>query len=342
MGKGQTEMINNIVNRKTTFLLCIAAISGLLIGCDSKVAGGEYIPLVREEYEKEIYSSVQVETGTITPELNLRLKPDEYEIISYSINKDMLEVEEINVERGNRVNAGTVMVVFKNDGIKEAIEEYKNRREEDVMLIEHYTRLQSIDSSVSYQEEINSLNSDISVIDAYIKEEQAKLDDYQIVAERSGVVTRISDELYNGYATKKNNLINVVSGSSNYVATTSDDYKFEIDAEYEATSGVANYTLKLIEIEEVENGRRLTFEPVSDMSAVAETDEVNILIKKPEIKNAIYVDENAITTIEDKTYLFTLDDDGYRHAVEVKVDNIIDGYAILEQGIEAGEWVTIQ
>lgn len=330
-------------NRRIKYISIMSVlIGGMLTGCEKKISEEEYIPIVREEYEKKVYQSVQVETGSINPELSLKLKPDEYEVISYSIKKEMLEVEEINIEKGSRVNAGDVMVVFKNDGIREEITTYQNRNEENALLLTHYENLQVIDPDTDYSEDIKSIKTDITVTDAYIKEAEAKLADYQLVAEKTGVVTRVADELFSGYANMKTVLIQVASGSSNYVTVTSDDYSFELGAEYEAASGVARYTMKLIAIDDVGNGRQLTFEPISDMSGVSENSEINILIRKPTIENALYVDEKAVTWIEDEAYLYILDEQGYRHAVKVTVEDVIDGYAILTDGVEAGEWVTLQ
>lgn len=319
------------------YILCMLVCLG---GCANKEE--EQNAEVRiADYQKDTYQTTTVQKGTIQPKLTLTLKPDEYEVISYSITKEMLTVSELNVEKGGRVEAGAVMVSFQNDGIEETIAEYQQRKEEDALLIEHYTKLSKIDSQTDYSGEIEKLKNDQVIANLYIEEQKSLLANYQLVAEKSGIVTEISEALYQGYATSDGALIRVASGSSNYIAVTSDDFAFCEGDIYEAQFENAVYEMRVTDVAEEKNQNRITFEPVSDMTGISETDELTMEIEKPPIENVVYVEENAILTVEDRQYAFLLDENGFREAVPVQVQAVADGYAIIASGLAEGEQVTL-
>ena len=69
---------------------------------------------------------------------------------------------------------------------------------------------------------------------------------------------------------------------------------------------------------------------------------VSMKIHKPVISNVIYVDEKAINEkSEDNYYVFTINDDGFRTAVDVTIGETVDGYTIIKSGLKAGEQVTV-
>ena len=340
MRAGKNDWIYRKQRGKRLIILCMFAL--LLQGCNKSAVGDADTPRVTiAEYQKDIYETTIVQQKTIKPKLILTLTPDEYEIHSYSIQQDFLEVENCYVEEGKRVQAGEVMVTFKNDGLEKQIEEYEQRKTENQLLIEHYTKLQKIDKNLDYSKDIKRLKSDSAVVQAYIEEKKALLADYQLVADKSGVVTDVSEQLHQGYANGNSTLIKVASGSSNYITSTSDAYEFEVGKTFEAVCDMAKYELRVVSAVQ-ENGRQqITFEPVSDMTGIRETDELVLEIAKTPILDAICVEKEAIVTVQDTTYAFLLDEKGYRHAVPVTVQEVIDGYAIVSEGLEEGEQVTL-
>ncbi len=328
--------------KKLSVFFCIWIMSILLIGCDAEDVANSNAPQVTiTEYQKDIYQTTMVQCKTIEPKLILTLTPDEYEVNSYSIHQDLLKVAECHVEEGERVEAGEVMVTFENDGLEEEIKRYEQRKTENQLLIDHYTKLQKIDKSQNYKKDIKKLKADIGVVQAYIDEKKAMLSDYQLVADKAGIVTDVSEQLHQGYARKASTLIKVASGSSNYITATSDDYEFQVGDTYNATCNMASYEMKVINVVNENEKQQIIFEPVSDMTGITETDELILEIAKTPIPNAICVEQEAIVTVRDNTYVFLLDEQGYRHAVPVTVREVIDGYAILSNGIEQGEQVTL-
>ena len=280
--------------------------------------------------------------------MNLKLSPDEFETKNYKVSQDDYEVEKVNVSKGDRVKAGDIMVQFKADDIQATIKEYTEQKAENELLIEHYQKLMQIDGSEDYSDDIASLKEDIQIADTYIEEQNEKMKEYCLIAEKDGTVTYVNEWLGYGYASSTDNLVTVASGSSNYTATTDDDYEFKKGDVYQADYEVASYDMKVIDVSQYEDKatgkqmQKILFEPVDSMAGISEEDVLTMTIHKPVISNVVYVDEKAINEkSEDNYYVFTINDDGFRTAVDVTIGETVDGYTIIKSGLKAGEQVTV-
>lgn len=335
------------MKRKKTFR-SLTAILGLgllfgLFGCGEDSSGeNATVQVVIPEYEINTYSTTRIQRGSIQPLLKLKLTPDSYEVKTYVTQKEDLEVAALYIEKGQCVKAGDIMVKFKNDDIEKHIKEYEERKEEDGILIEHFKKLQKLEGKKKYKREIKELEADREIADSYIKEQKELLESYEIRAEREGVVTLIHEDLYKGFAAFGIPVIKVASGSSNYTTSTKDSFLFAVGDIYKATLNDVVYEMKVLEVQKEGDTQHIVFEPVSDMAGITESDILDMEIEKPSIDDTLYVEKEAILTVDEKQYVFVLDELGYREAVEVTVEDVIDGYAIISSGIEEGEQVTLQ
>lgn len=336
------------IKKGVACVLCASMVAALLGGCSSKNAESSKPSIHIESYTKVGYDTVTVQSGDISPILNLKLSPDEFETKNYKVSQDDYEVEKVNVSKGDRVKAGDIMVQFKADDIQDTIKEYTEQKAENELLIEHYKKLMQIDGSEDYSDDIASLKEDIQIADTYIKEQNEKMKEYCLIAEKDGTVTYVNEWLGYGYASSSDNLVTVASGSSNYTATTDDDYEFKKGDVYQADYEVASYDMKVIDVSQYEDKatgkqmQKILFEPVDSMAGISEEDVLTMTIHKPVISNVIYVDEKAINEkSEDNYYVFTINDDGFRTAVDVTIGETVDGYTIIKSGLKAGEQVTV-
>ena len=65
-------------------------------------------------------------------------------------------------------------------------------------------------------------------------------------------------------------------------------------------------------------------------------------IEKPVVKNVVYVNKKAVFVGSDeKSYVYVVDDQGYRSAVQVEVGATVDDKTIITTGLKAGEQVVI-
>ena len=108
---------------------------------------------------------------------------------------------------------------------------------------------------------------------------------------------------------------------------------------------MANYRdiqceMELYEIEESEHEKTLYFR-AKDLGQVVLANYIDLNIQKTAIKDAMYVEKEALLQIEENYYLFTLSEEGFKQAHEVEIGNRIDEYVVIKSGINAGDRVVI-
>lgn len=322
-------------------VLCV----GLLSGCAGKTQTDDLVITI-PEYEKITYTTEPVVHGDIAPVLDLRLKSEQFERKEYYPDHDEMEVDQVFVHVGDVVQNGDTLVTFSSEDITEERRQYENRVEEDALLIDHYTKLDAINQTDEHQESIEQLKKDQEIAGLYIKDLDARLEAYTIKAEGSGIVSSLSDMLDYGTVYAGDAVVTILYGSDNYTTTTEDDYAFEVGQTFTATFGVGSYEVRLTAIDvlasdtDVGMKRQLTFTLV-DSAKRPSSDSLNLEIEKNVLKNVLYVPEDAIVYVGNDNYVYVLDEDGFRHGVQVQTGATIDGYTVIEDGLKEGDKVVI-
>lgn len=321
-------------------IICSLGCSLLLAGC-GKANQGKRADIRISEYEKITYETVSVERGDIVPTLTIEVTSDTFQRKNYFPRQDEMEVDQIYVTEGDMVSAGQTLVSFKSGDISEQITGYENQLAEDQLLIDHYTKLMEIDSEQDYTEAIKTLKQDMEVCGLYISELNAKLESYNIKAEGQGTVIMVSDLLDYGVVNSGDNVLTLIYGTGEYYATTTDDYDFKVDEIYEAAYANSTYSLRLVSIEELEGeeGRKLNFAMAID--GVTGVEKMTMTLNKPALKDVLYVPEDCVFSVDETTYVYTLDENGFREAIEVTVGQTIEGMTVIETGLGEGEKVVI-
>lgn len=338
-------MIKKSKKRHAVCFACIFASVFTFTGCGSE-AKNDRSDIHIEVYQMKTYNTTVVQKGDITGKINLTLIPDNYSADGYRV-EGSYTAEEINVSVGDHVEAGDVMVSFEADEVHELIDTYTEQKEEDSLLIDHYTKLMEADPDTDYSEDIETLKQDMEIADLYIKEQTARLADYTLTAEKAGTVTYMNEVLSYGYVIPDTNLITVTSGSSDYITTTYDSYEFKIGDVYQAEFGIAVYDMKVKEVTKSvdeatgKDMQTILFEPLSDMSGVNESDELIMEFDKPTVHGVVYVNSDAVMEGDDIYYVYVISEDGYRIPVEVTPGEEVDDYTIIESGLSGGEQVTL-
>jgi len=322
-------------------VLCV----GLLSGCAGKTQTDDLVITI-PEYEKITYTTEPVVHGDIAPVLDLRLKSEQFERKEYYPDHDEMEVDQVFVHVGDVVQNGDTLVTFSSEDITEERRQYENRVEEDALLIDHYTKLDAINQTDEHQESIEQLKKDQEIAGLYIKDLDARLEAYTIKAEGSGIVSSLSDMLDYGTVYAGDAVVTILYGSDNYTTTTEDDYAFEVGQTFTATFGVGSYEVRLTAIDVLASDtdagmkRQLTFTLV-DSAKRPSSDSLNLEIEKNVLKNVLYVPEDAIVYVGNDNYVYVLDEDGFRHGVQVQTGVTIDGYTVIEDGLKEGDKVVI-
>lgn len=342
-------MAKAIFGKKVVALFLAGAMTASLAACSGNTDGqiGE-AKINIEPYSKTEFNTEKVQSGDIQSSLSLELKPDGYTSKNYSIEQSDYKVQDINVKEGDKVKKGDVMIQFEAKDIQKTIEAYTDQKEQAQLSVDHYTRLAAIDSGQDYSSDIASAKQEIEIANTYIEEQNEQMKAYQVIAEQDGTVTYVNADLQYGYATPKTTLVTVDSGSSNYVAETEDSYEFTEGKVYTASFEEAEFDMKLVSCERYTSTatglemQTVTFEPVDDMAGVTEADTLEMIIEKPVVKNVVYVNKKAVFDGADSNkYVYVVDENGYRSAVEVTVGDTVDDYTVIKTGLEAGEQVVI-
>ena len=342
--------LHNITGRKSKLkqkiTLCMLACCLLLLtGCGSK-SHMEKPEITIPDYERITYSTQPAVYGDIAPVLEIKLRADSFERKKYYPSHDEMQVDQVYVKSGDTVHKGDVMVSFASDDIEQERQQYASRVEEDNLLIEHYKNLEAIQGTDEYQQTIEDLQNDRQIASLYIQELDAKLSTYSIVAEGDGIVSIVSEMLNYGEVYASDAVITVLYSSDLYQANVVDDYDFQIGETYTATFGVASYDFVLETIEETgtnEEGiptRNLTFRLASS-AGIPNADSLNMRIEKPVLKDVLYVPKDAVFTVGQSSYVYVLDENGFRHGVEVEVGSTVDDVTIIESGLSEGDKVVI-
>ena len=333
------------VRKKGIKIVAIAMGMSLLSGCSGKKQTDD-LTITIPEYEKMTYTTEKVMRGDIEPELILRLEAKEFRYQEYHADHDEMKVDQVYVKQGDAVKAGDTLITFQSDDIDKERQQYENRVEEDALLIDHYTRLDQINQTDANLESIKELQKDQEIARLYIDELDAKLETYTIKAEEDGVVSSVSDMLEYGTVYAYDPLVKLLYGSDKYTTTTDDDYDFQVGQTYTATFGVGSYDIVLSDIEETATDsdagakRKLSF-VLADSTGRPSSSSLNLVIKKDVIKDVLYVPQDAIMSVKDETYVYQVDDQGFRHGVPVKTGSTVNGYTVIEEGLQEGDKVVV-
>lgn len=316
-------------------ILTVLLAAALGTGCASQNAA--VITIEKEPYGKISHLVTEVVKGNLQPEITLKLKMDGTQRIYYDAVSEDLQLDKVYVSIGDKVEKGDILVSFQSDSLQQKIADYQEQCQQKELLVEHYTRLMEIDESLNYSSDIQMLRDDIAVAKLYIEEAEQKLAGYQIVAKEPGTITAIDEYLASGYFVPGKNLITEVCGSGNYSVNIPENYEFVIGDVYTATVGVVSYDMRVADITE----QKVVFEPISDMSAVMEADDLIMVIKRPELFDVVYVEAAAVHEGENGCFVYVLDEEGYRNAVGVTTGDKVDNYYVITEGLSGGEKVTL-
>ncbi len=325
---------------KKRILIAVTCSMLLLSGC-GKNKEQDRADIKINEYDKITYETVEVEQGDIVPTLTLSIQSDTFQRKNYFPKQDEMEVDQVYVTEGDVVSQGQTLVSFKSGDISEKIDEYENQYAEDQILIEHYTRLMEIDKEQDYTEDIKLLKQDMDVCSLYIQELNAKLESYSIKAEGSGTVVVVSDVLDYGIVNSGDSILSVIYGTGEYYATTDEDYDFVINQVYEAVYAKSTYSLRLVSIEETEDGKEKKLNFVMAVDGVTGVEKMGMVLNKPTLKDVLYVSKDAVNYVDDKAFVYKLDENGFREAIYITVGQTIEDVTIIQTGLNKGDKVVI-
>lgn len=328
-------------NRQTVKIAVIMLFSLVLSGCSQ--SGGDPVVITHKPYEKEVYKTTTVRKGTLTPELTFTLNMTKIKRIQYSVTDAELELDRIAVSTGDKVKKGDLLVSFISEELENTLKEYKEKKEQNDLLIKHYKNLQKADKEADYKNELKDLKREQEVTQLYIKETEQKIKKNKIYAKRAGTITNVSSKLREGTFRAGASLVTETYGSGIYKAEVDEGVELQRGEKIKAFDGNITCRLKVTKVQKQGSGKQdLFFQPISDMSEVSEDAKLTVHWKKKPLADCVYVEKTAVYSMDGRHFVRLMDDKGYSETVQVSLGQEEGDYIIITDGLSGGEKVRIE
>lgn len=340
--------------RKKTAVLIASSVL-FLAGCRDTVSG-ELVTADRNLYNKLEYESAIVQKGDMQPEFEISLNQEAMVYYNYVVEGENLELEKVNISVGDYVKKGQELVVFKSEELEKKVEKLEEEVEKNRLLLEHVKKQKAINVDEnnttdemnnslrkSYDEQIKLLQDDINLSQIYLDEGRQALEKCRIKAKDDGTISFISNSLLNGVVVNNSEIVTEVCGDVRFNAEVKEDYEFKVGDVFHAESPKSEGDVVVTNVED-NDGRSVTvyFEPAGDDVSFFTGEKFIINIKKENLHNVVFVDKGALCTNKDgQQYVYILEEDGFRRVQFVKVSTITNGMAVISEGLEGGEEVTV-
>ena len=327
------------------FLLNICILSG----CTNQ-SNEELVPPQDKSYTPVIHNTDYVIKQDVTPSAELKLSLLDYEETGYRISQSewnringqyMLTVDKVWVKAGDEIKAGELLISFSSKELDDKLKSYEDKKAEDLLAIDHYNRLAGIDTSYDYKSDIELLNQDITIADAYISDINSLYDEINIKATSDGIVSFVSPYLSDGYIITGEVLIKASSNSKEYVCETTEDLGLNVGDVFNVENDMTAYELCIKDIVFDEAKTKIYFEPLPGSESVLSEKNLTLIIKKQEIKGALCVKSQAVFEEDGHYFAYRYKEDGLREAVEVTIGDYVDDYVVITSGLSEDDEVEL-
>ena len=253
----------------------------------------------------------------------------------------MLTVDKVWVKAGDEIKAGELLISFSSKELDDKLKSYEDKKAEDLLAIDHYNRLAGIDTSYDYKSDIELLNQDITIADAYISDINSLYDEINIKATSDGIVSFVSPYLSDGYIITGEVLIKASSNSKEYVCETTEDLGLNVGDVFNVENDMTAYELCIKDIVFDEGKTKIYFEPLPGSESVLSENNLTLIIKKPEIKGALCVKSQAVFEEDGHYFAYRYKENGLREAVEVTIGDYVDDYVVITSGLSEDDEVEL-
>lgn len=332
------------VGRKTIF--CAALLTSLcLAGCDKKSSKTNY-KIEIEPYDKVTYETVDVMRGDVSQELNFTLSASVMESVTYYPPKDDMKIKSFNYMEGDIVNEGDLLLEYDNDSLNDKIRECQATLESSQLLVDHYTKLIELGDETCTQRDIDKSNDQITVSAAYLEELNAQKEMYNISAKSRGIISSVSNMVDYGTVSSNDQLFTVVYGDGMYYVYMDKDCGLKEGLEIEGKYAVRSYRLKLVDIEPGEGNQadknKYIFEYQAVNNEIPPYSTLEVCVNLEPIKNVIYVPEKNVYKVGEEYFVIVEDENGLGVQRKVSVSDIVNGVAIISEGLSENERIMIK
>ncbi|MCR5417840.1 MAG: biotin/lipoyl-binding protein [Lachnospiraceae bacterium] len=284
-----------------------------------------------------------------------------YDEVRYKISKEKMsemetvydmKLDSVNVVLGDHVKAGQVLVSFSSKELDEQLRQSKQSKELASLNLDHIRRLAALNPGKDYTEQIKVLENECKVADQYIRDVQSVYSQFNIIAEKDGIISMMSTALSQGSIVANDDLFKIVNGDGYYqmdlsmgektAGVTAED--FVVGDHYKARDDISKTEYEFVVIAppsgREEKSNMVFFKPV------AATDDflgqsLEIIGDPITISNICYVNRKTIIKTDEGDFVFVKRDDGFYKAVKVELGDVIENDVVVKKGLNGGENVLI-
>ena len=359
--RGIKHLIKRPEHNKNRIKTIIFIAALLLAGC-GQADEKELVPPAGIDFkmsEKETVTAVKGDkTFAFEHEINLA----GYEEIRYKISKEKMNEMEtvydmkpdsINAVLGDHVKAGQVLISFSSKELDDQLRQSRQNKELSGLNLDHIRRLAEMNPDRDYTEQIKVLENENRVADLYIRDIQSVYSQFNVIAEKDGVISMMSSALSQGSVVANDELFKIVNGDGYYemdlgsggktAGVSAEDFVPGDRYTVRDDMSKAEYEFEVIAPPEgrEEEKSRVFFKPAEDTGEfLGET--LKVIGDTITIKNICYVDRKTLIESEEGEFVFVKCEDGSYKAVKVVTGDVIGDDVIIKEGLSGGEIVLLQ
>lgn len=308
-------------------------------------------PIVKE-YEGANFNKVSVSRGNLvkTEEITGKYKGTVREEVKA---EGASVIKKIYVRKGQRVKQGDTLMSYLVQSSENSLREAENKIQKTELQIKHARRLMEMETekvkktggskkeiaSVSnqYQQQIKSYESSLKLLQMDAKIAREEIEDGEILATVSGVVTYVDENAVGTYGDSEEPTIIVQGKVKN---------RFEANSKYAShckegdvvTIDVRGQEYKATVKKDKESTDTIYFYPNAETSLEdGIVCSYQVILK--EKKDVLYLPSSIVYTMGDKHVVYYEDENGLRSMKEVTIGETIDSSVEITSGLEEDEQV---
>lgn len=303
-------------------------------------------PLKVPHFSPAIHETVKVEKGNLdcseTVDLIYHTQESKNYYLKYIPDENSWDYGiKTYVVKGDFVKKGQLLVEAPCEDIETEISGYQEQISSMGLDISYNQKLLELatdsEEKESYKSSISDMKAQIEVLNLRVKEATDRLNEYRIYADMDGQISDIIDLSMEGYI-QTEPFLTIVSPNGSFVGeANSGACKLKVGDKTPVTVSSDSYEMTVKDIEEINDGLITISLQAEGQFSEGNRGKLELIGEKAE--NVLYVPEKAVVIDDEKTYVRVVGEDGFLRAKQVTTSSLINGYYVIESGLEEGEEV---
>lgn len=331
--------------------------------------------MVEDDVQEEAYTLIDVKRGDITSEVSIRCQYMPKEKITCAFEGQEREITEILVEKGDFVTEGEVLARQDVEEFEELILEEKHAIEMQQLTLTHLEEMKKLDLDLMektynfqdedtrdgeayrlncekteqrYKEQIEDCQDAILVHTMKLQEYQKNVEEGTMLAPATGVITISQVDLVGTISKPSEKVITMIANDSLIFVSDEVDKKqyLEEGKNYEVIVGKGE-SQKIVEVTPMKETETEYEDVVEEILFAIQTPDLKletgaqgvIWISMEEKNNVLYVPNNVLHTSGDKTYVYTMSENGIRNINYVTTGISDREKTEIVEGLSEGQYV---